>query len=101
MNVFREVDFNISSSSVHVYGILKYDLEFTPIMQHPKDTDISSCLRFAHWMLKNIGFTDVIWFSDEGHFTLNGHVIKQNMRFWGTSKPDFYEERSLSHRTPL
>lgn len=76
-NVFREVDSNISSSSV--YRILKYDLKFTPykisIMQHLKDT--------------------VIWFSDEAHFTLDGHVNKQNMRFWGTSKPDFYAERPL------
>lgn len=64
-------------------------------MQHLKDTDISSRLTFARWMLRNIGLTDVIWFSDEAHFTLNRYVNKQNMRFWGTSKPDFYEERPL------
>lgn len=64
-------------------------------MQQLKDTDISSRLSFAQWMLRNIGLTDVIWFSDEAHFTLDGHVNKQNMRFWGTSKPDFYEERPL------
>lgn len=64
-------------------------------MQHLKDTDISSRLTFARWMLRNIVLTDVIWFSDEAHFTLNRYVNKQNMRFWGTSKPDFYEERPL------
>lgn len=82
-NVFREVDSNISSSSV--YRILKYDLKLTPykisIMQHLKDTNTSSRLSFAQWMLRNIDLTDVIWFSDEAHFTLDGHVNKQNMRF--------------------
>lgn len=82
-NVFREVDSNKSSSSV--YRILKYDLKFTPnkisIMQHLKDTDISSRLSFAEWMLRNIDLTEVILFSEEAHFTLNGHVNKQNMRF--------------------
>lgn len=32
-------------------------------MQHLKDTDISSRLSFAQCL------TDVIWFSDEAHFT--------------------------------
>lgn len=64
-------------------------------MQHIKDTDISSRLSFAQLMLRNIDLTDVIWFSGEAHFTLAGHVNKQNMRFLGTSKPDFYAERPL------
>lgn len=46
-------------------------------MQHLKDTDISSRLSFAQWMLRIIGLTDVIWLSDEAHFTLDGHVKKQ------------------------
>lgn len=58
-------------------------------MQH------SSWLSFAQWMLRNIDLTDVIWFSYEAHFTLDGHVNKQNMRFWGISKPDLYAERPL------
>lgn len=67
-------------------------------MQHLKDTDISSRLSFAQWMLRNIGLTDVIWFSDEAHFTLDGHVKKQSMCFRGTSKPDFYAEKPLHNQ---
>lgn len=31
----------------------------------------------------------------KANFTLHGHVNKQNKHFWGTSKPDFYEEKPL------
>lgn len=46
-------------------------------------------------MLRYIGLTDVIWYSNEAHISLIRHVNKQNMLFWGTSKPDFNEERPL------
>jgi hypothetical protein len=35
-----------------------------------------------------------IWFSDESHFRINGYVNKQNMRIWGTQKPEVYVEKS-------
>ena len=38
---------------------------------------------------------DSIWFSDEAHFTLKGQVNKQNMRYWSSDKPDFYQETPL------
>lgn len=36
---------------------------------------------------------DSIWFSDEAHFYLNASVNKQNMRFWGSEKPNLNEEK--------
>lgn len=63
-------------------------------MQHLKDMDISSRLSFAEWMLRNIDLTEVIWFSEEAHFTLNGHVNKQNMRFLEIQNQT-YAERPL------
>ncbi len=35
-----------------------------------------------------------IWFSDESHFYLDGHCNKQNMRIWGTEKPENFVEKS-------
>lgn len=43
-------------------------------------------------MIANITLTDVIWFYNGAHFIMYRHVNEQNMRFWGTSKPEFYEE---------
>lgn len=36
-----------------------------------------------------------IIFSDESHFYLDNYVNKQNMRFWGTERPDFSRAKSL------
>ena len=54
--------------------------------------DCASRLTFAQWMVELLDATpDLlgrIWFSDESHFHLDGHVNKQNCRFWGSQKPD-------------
>ena len=42
------------------------------------------------WKLQNIHW------SDEANFHLSGHINKQNMRFWGLSKPDPIAEKPLS-----
>ena len=36
-----------------------------------------------------------IWFCDEAHFWLTGHVNKQNHRFWGSENPRIFETTSL------
>ena len=96
--VLHELDCNVSKSSVH--RILKFDLKLIPykisVMQHLKETDIRSRLEFAHWILSrpdSENLTDAIWFSDEAHFHLNNVVNKQNFRFWGSAKPNFYVEK--------
>ena len=37
--------------------------------------------------------TKKIFFSDETHFDLDGHVNKQNCRIWGTDNPHAYIEK--------
>jgi hypothetical protein len=65
-------------------------------MQHLKPTDIKSRLDFAMSIERQIQeLVDSIWFSDEAHFYLNASVNKQNMRFWGSEKHNFYEEEPL------
>ena len=87
----------VSKSSVH--RILRFDLKYLPykiqLLQHLKENDISSRLTFADWALANDNVLDNVWFSDEAHFTLSGYVNKQNVRYWGTSKPEIYDENPL------
>jgi inhibitor of nuclear factor kappa-B kinase subunit alpha len=82
----------ISKSSVH--NIIRKDLELYPykiqIMQSLNITDQVERLSFCNWASDVIdtyadAFNDV-WFSDESHFLLSGHVCKQNMRFWANEQ---------------
>ena len=65
-------------------------------MQHLKQSGIESRLDFATWMTEDhLNIVDRIWFSDESHFYLNAVLNKQNCRFWGKEKPNFYHENPL------
>ncbi len=68
------------------------------IMQKIPENSIQKRLEFCHKMLEKLGnnfdFLKNIWFTDESHFYLDGHCNKQNMRFWGTQKPENYIEKS-------
>lgn len=92
-------DVSNTSSKSTVHRILKYDLKLVvykiSLMQHLKDADISARLAFAEWVRSHDDITDMIWFSDESHFHLDGYMNKQNIRYWGSSKPEFYDERPL------
>ena len=46
-------------------------------------------------LLQDDNIVNNMWFSDEAHFHLDGAVNKQNMRFWGTAKPEFHAEKPL------
>ncbi|GFU15983.1 t-complex protein 1 subunit delta [Nephila pilipes] len=54
---------------------------------------------FAQLMLEKIqtGEIDVkkIWFSDEAYFTLDGHLNKQNYRYWGRERLEITVVRSV------
>lgn len=101
-NILREVNgyVNTRVSASSVYRMLKFDLKLTPykisIMQHLKPSDIASRLNFASWAeQRNEGFWNNVWFSDEAHFYLNTEVNKQNIRFWGSQKPNIYIEKPI------
>ena len=86
-----------------VHDILRKDLKLFPykiqIMQNLNITDQVQRLGFCRWatdIADNYAdaFQDV-WFTDESHFLLSGHVCKQNMRFWATEQPHCYTEMPL------
>ena len=68
-------------------------------MQHLKESDIDSRLRFVNWMNENSDIVNDVWFSDEAHFYLNAEINKKNSRHWGTEKPDYHIEKQLHSKT--
>lgn len=81
---------NISKASIN--RILKKNLKMYPfkIQKMFKLTDDAKDRRliFAHHFLN--GMVDElpkIWFSDEAHFYLSGHLNKQNRRIWAGNNP--------------
>ncbi len=89
-----EVKTGINRGSVH--NILKNELNYFPYKVQigqtlTKDSE-KKRVEFCEKMLKRLetdpDFIHKIWFTDESHFYLNGFVNKQNMRIWGTEKPD-------------
>ena len=86
-----------------VNDIIRKDLKLFPykiqIMQSLNITDQVQRLDFCRWAVDVVdsyadAFHDV-WFSDESHFLLSGHVCKQNMRFWANEQPHCFTERPL------
>ena len=82
---------------------MRKDLELFPykiqIMQSLSITAQVERLTFCRWasdVVENYAdaFQDV-WFSDESHFLLSGHVCKQNMRFWASEQPHCFAEKPL------
>ena len=53
------------------------------------------CQWFLRELHENDSFQQRIWFSDEAHFYLNGHVNNKNHVFWGSSAPDEVYEKGL------
>ena len=53
------------------------------------------CQWFCNKIDDEPDFLDNVWFSDEAHFLLSGHVNSKNNVFWGSSRPDFYLQRPL------
>ena len=93
----RSAQLNIPRASLH--RILKLDLKLKPyvIQVHQRLTPLHAQQRIqmCNWFLQEIeqnpNFLENIWFSDEAHFYLNGHVNNKNFVFWGSQKPFFFE----------
>lgn len=79
--------------------ILHKDLHFHPykiqMVQELKPQDRAHRLQFANDMLEKFTNFNNIFFSDEAHFHLNGHVNRQNCRYWSDTNP------KLKHQKPL
>ena len=88
----------ISKSSL--LRILHKDLQLYPYKIQLKQSLTSKHkdgrLKFANEFLPTFpALADLIWFTDEAHFHLNGYVNKQNMRFWASQNPQLTIETFL------
>lgn len=93
----RSAELGISRTSLR--RILKSDLKLHPykiqLVQKLKPNDFNLRKLYAETMLERFSNFDNILFSDEAHFHLNGHVNKQNCRYWSSENP------KTKHQKPL
>jgi hypothetical protein len=79
--------------------ILKRDLHLKAykiqLVQELKPHDANNRLNFANQMLDRFNNFHNVMFSDEANFHLNGHVNKQNCRFWSETNPQRMHQRPL------
>ena len=94
-------ELGLSRSSVH--RILKNDLQLYPyriqIKQTPTQNDMAKRVEISQWFEskteENPNFLQNVWFSDEAHFSLSGHVNSKNSVFQGSQAPDEVLQRPL------
>ena len=86
----RSQALGLSKSSLH--RILKRDLHFRPyrfqLCQKLTAPDKQKRVKMAKWFNEHPTVLNKLWFSDEAHFWLSGHVNSRNSVQWGTEKPD-------------
>lgn len=83
--------------------ILEQDLHLYPyriqikhkLTQRDKDMRVAMCRWFCDKIDEDPDFLDDVWFSDEAHFLLSGHVNSKNNIFWGTTPPEDCLQRPL------
>ena len=65
------------------------------LTQADKDKRVVMCQWFCEKIDMDPDFLDDVWFSDEAHFLLSGHMNSKNNIFWGTAPPEDVLERPL------
>ena len=75
--------------------ILVKDLKLYPyriqikhkLTQADMENHAAMCRWFCDKVDENPDFLDDLWFSNEAHFLLSGHVSSKNNIFWGSNPP--------------
>lgn len=97
----RSQELGISCESV--WRNLVSDLHLYPyriqIKHKLTQEDMQKRVRMCQWFCdqidENPDFLNEVWFSDEAHFLLSGHVNSKNNIFWGEAPPDHCLQRPL------
>lgn len=91
----RESLRRVLTSDLHLYA---YKIQ---VKQQLTDADKEKRVTMCEWfcnVLENDGnFLEKVWFSDEAHFLLSGHVNSKNNVFWGSEVPDSASEAPSFH----
>lgn len=99
----RSAGYELDMSRSSIHRIVKSDLKLFPykiqIFQQLSAGNIATRLAFGRRMIRWLATdklkADKIWFSDEAHFWLTGHVNKQNHRFWASSNPHVFQTTTM------
>lgn len=83
--------------------MLHFNLKLTShtvsIIQHLKQSDITSRLHFESWIQDHPNIVEKILFSAEVQFYLNAVLNKRNYRIWEQKNPMFTLRRQCMERT--
>ena len=97
----RSRELGLKKDTVH--RLIKTDLHLRAyslqVKQKINDADIAKRVEMCQWFNNKLQddpeFINGLWFSDEAHFYLSGHVSSKHAFFWGDSKPDYALQRPL------
>lgn len=87
-------DFGIGKSSVsNIFKKVKYHPYKVRLIHELAEDDFDRRTEFCEYMMnQNNNFIDNVLFSDEATFYLNGHVNRQNTRYWSDENPHWMQE---------
>ncbi|KAJ8962172.1 hypothetical protein NQ318_018129 [Aromia moschata] len=99
-------DLNIGKSSVsNIFKKVKYHPYRVRLIHELAEDDFDRRTEFCEYMMdhnnQNNGFIANILFSDEATFFLNGHVNRQNTRYWSQENPHWMQEYHTQHPQKL
>ena len=76
----------VLTSDLHLYA---YKIQIKQqLTDADKEKRVTMCEWFCNMLENDENFLENVWFSDEAHFLLSGHVNSKNIVFWGSEVPD-------------
>lgn len=86
-------DLGIGKSSVaNIFKKVKYHPYKVRLIHELSEDEFDRRTEFCEYMMNQNNFTDNVLFSDEATFYLNGHVNRQNTRYWSDENPHWIQE---------
>ena len=93
LGMTRESLRRVLTSDLHLYP---YKIQIKQkLTDAGKEKRVTMCEWFCNVLENDENFLENVWFSDEAHFLLSGHVNSKNNIFWGSKVPEEVLQRPL------
>ena len=93
LGMTRESLRRVLTSDLHLYP---YKIQIKQkLTDADKEKRVTMCEWFCNVLENDENFLDNVWFSNEAHFLLSGHVNSKNNIFWGSRVPEEVLQRPL------
>lgn len=93
LGMTRESLRRVLTSDLHLYP---YKIQIKQkLTDADKEKRVTMCEWFCNVLENDENFLENVWFSDEAHFLLSGHVNSKNNIFWGSKVPEEVLQRPL------